>query len=80
MAGRSVAAIDDDSVNLGPGTYNVESSIEYVKARSGSPEFTKQTIRKTQVREDAISPDQYNPNKEFIMHESPKYTIGKRYP
>ena len=56
----------------GPGNYNAESSFDYTKARSPSPAISK-TERQSPARE-GVSPDQYNPNKETVLFQSPKYS------
>ena len=39
-----------------------------------------QTDRKSPEREDFVSPDAYSPNKETVLTQSPKWTIGVRRP
>lgn len=59
----------------GPGNYNAESSFDYTKARSPSPAISK-TERQSPARE-GVSPDQYNPNKETVLFQSPKYSFAR---
>ena len=64
---------------LGPGTYDVERSLDFTKrSREQSPDMSKQTDRVDSERKDTVSPDSYKPNKEFVLTQSPKYTIGVR--
>ena len=38
-----------------------------------------QLERESPGRRDSISPDQYEPNKEFTMYQSPQWTIGPKH-
>lgn len=63
---------------VGPGTYDVERSLEFTKPRYPSPNLAHQVDREDPARRDSISPDQYEPNKEFTMYQSPRWTIGPK--
>lgn len=67
---------------MGPGTLDVERGLDYVKkSREGSPNLGLQrTERQSPAKEDSLSPDRYEPNKEVTLYQSPKWTIGVRRP
>ena len=65
---------------IGPGSYDIEKSLEMTKPRHPSPDIGRTTDRQSQAREDSISPDQYDPKKEFVLNQSPSWTIGVRRP
>ena len=67
---------------LGPGTYDIEHSMDYVRrSREMSPNMNMQrTERHSPAKEDSVSPDEYHPNKEVTLYQSPRWTIGVRRP
>ena len=74
---------DCPECDLGPGTYDVEHGMDYVrKSRDSSPVnlARDRTDRHTPEKQDSISPDQYEPNKEATLYQSPRWTIGVRRP
>ena len=66
---------------LGPGTYDVEHGVDFVKFRNPSPvKMNRQSDRSPARERESVSPDHYNPRKEVTQTQSPQWTFGVKRP